>query len=133
MGDTSRLGETEDDVRWRTDILNAIEREKWEDAQILLLTRQARIADAEMRLLKERDSAIDDWKRRFHELTDRDYCRLVRDVERTTFDCVRSTIIESYLASLRKFLNAFIDILVKLATALLFAALAAIAHHIVAP
>lgn len=130
LGDKSVMGE--DDLRWLKDVVVAIEQEKWEDAQYLLLAMKARTADSEMRLLKERDSLLDDWKLRLHELPDRDYCRLVRDVESMTFGYVKGMIIRSYLANLRKFLNAFKDILVKLAAALLFAAPAAEAHHIVA-
>jgi hypothetical protein len=132
MSDTSGLGETEDDIRWRTDILIAVQGEKWDDAQFLLLTRRGRITDAESRLLKQRESAIDAWKQRFHELNDQDYARLVRDVQRTTFGYVKSTIVESYLASLHRSVNASIDFMVKLATALVFAAAAALVHHMVA-
>jgi hypothetical protein len=132
MSDTSGLGESEDDIRWRTDILTAIQLEKWDDAQLLLLTRQARVAEAESRLYKQRESAIDAWKQRFQVLDDREYVRLVRDVQRTTFDYVKSTIVESYLVSLHRSLNASIDVMVKLATALLFAAAAAFVHHMVA-
>jgi hypothetical protein len=126
------LGETEDDLRWRTDILVAIEREKWQDAQVLLLAREARTADAFLRLLKERDSLLDAWRLRLHGLPERDSRRLVRDLERMTFGSVKDAIVTSQLANLRKFLNAFKDILVKLAGAFLFAAPAAIAHHLVA-
>lgn len=128
----TELGETEDDLRWRTDILVAIEMEKWQDAQVLLLEREARTADAFMRLLKERDSLLNAWRLRLHGLPERDYRRLVRDLERMTFGSVKDAIVTWQLANLRKFLNAFKDILVKLAGAFLFAAPAAIAHHLVA-
>jgi len=91
--------------------------------------RQARIAEAESRLFKERESAVEEWKQRFQGLDNENYYRLLRDVESTTFDYVKPTITESYLARLRKFLNTFLNVLVRLATALLFAAVAAIAHH----
>jgi hypothetical protein len=131
MSDTSGLGETEEDIRWRTDILTAIQLEKWDDAQLLLLARQARVAEAESRLYKQRESAIDAWKQRFHGVNDEDYVRLLRDVQRTTFDYIKDTIIESYLVGLHRSLNASINTMVKLATALLFAAAAAFVHHIV--
>jgi hypothetical protein len=132
MGDTLRLGETEDDIQWRTDILTAIQLEKWDDAQLLLLTRQGRVAEAESRLYKQRETAIEAWKQRFQVLNDQEYVRLVRDVQRTTFDYVKSTIVESYLVGLHRFFNASINIMVKLATGLLFAAAAAFVHHLVA-
>jgi hypothetical protein len=131
MDDTSVPVETEDDVRWRTDIINAIMQDQWEDAEFLLLTRQGRIAEAEMRLFREREAAIEAWKRRFQDLSNEEYVRLVWDVQQTTFGYVKSTIVESQLARLRRFLNTFINALVKLATALLFAAIAAIAHQFV--
>jgi len=65
-------------------------------------------------------------------LDDEEHLRLVRDVQRTTFHYVTSTLAELYLSELRRFLNAFIDVMVKLATALLFAAAAAFVHHMVA-
>jgi hypothetical protein len=131
MGDTSPLVETEDDIQWRTDILYAIELERWDDAQILLLKRKTRIAEAGIRLLKERDSAIDAWKRKLHELPDPDYIRLVGEVQGTTIGYVKRAIVRPYLASLRRFLNVFKDILVKFVAAIFVAAVAAIAHHII--
>lgn len=132
--DTSSAAATlsEDDLRWSKEIEGALAENKWEEAELLLLTREARTADASCRLYKERDSLIEAWGLQVQEFSERDRLRLIMDLRRMTFGILTDPWIRSLLARLRRFLTASINIIVKLAAAFLIAALAGIAHHIVA-
>ena len=132
--DTTSVAATlsEDDLRWLKDIEGALSKDKWEEAELLLLTTQVRTADVSSRLLRERDSLLEAYRLQLKGLPERDRLELIMKLRRMTFGYVTDPYIRSLLAGLRRFLNASIDILVKLAAAFLIAALAGVAHHIVA-
>jgi len=106
-------GETEDDIRWRNDILLEIERKNWEDAELLLLQRRAQTAETFHRMNEKRQSLLDAWRLKLQGLEDQDYIELNREMERTTFEIIKGPITGMELAGLRRFLNISQDILVK--------------------
>ena len=128
----SALGGREGDIQRITEIVSAIEAEDWEGAQRLLLARRVEVAEAFSRLIRERDTLLKAWRLRLQGLPERDFIRLDLEMEQMTIGNVKDGLRMLFIQRLLKFLNAFTRILMKLFIALIFAAVAALVHHLIA-